>query len=157
MKKLIVLLVAVVMSLLLVTPVRADLSAWLLSDNDVVGARLGLVHENIEVGGLSYWSYDSEVAPQTFGAYGIYHFPDLIDVNMPLSLPFLPEKLKGGPYVGMQIGANCDKEKRDFIGPIAGVDLGGFGFEYQYRSYSDALGEQLNDEHAALVFIRIQF
>ncbi|MHC4207357.1 MAG: hypothetical protein ACYSTT_22100 [Planctomycetota bacterium] len=158
MKRIIVFLVLV---LALAVPARAELSAWLLTDNEVVGARVGYVNNNIEVGGLSYWWYDTEPMepPQVFGAYGAYHFPDLIEVANPIPVDWLPATLHASPYLGMQIGINCDREKRDFIGPIAGLLLQDLlVIEYQYREYSDALEAALGSgEHVVMAGIRIKF
>lgn len=156
MKRIIIFLIVV---LGLVTPARADLSAWLLTDNEVVGARVGYVKGDIEVGALSYWWYDSAEPPQVYGAYGIYHFPDVVDVNNPLSLSWLPARLRASPYMGMQIGVNTDREKRDFIGPVAGIAINKLlVFEYQYRTYSDALEIQLGaHEHVLMAGFRFQF
>jgi hypothetical protein len=116
---------------------------------------------NIEVGGLSYWWYNSTEPPQVFGAYGIYHFPDILDVDNPISVPWLPATIKGSGYMGLQIGVNTDETKRDFIGPVAGMLLGDPGLlvlEYQYRNYTDTLEAQLgNGEHVVMLGIRVTF
>lgn len=157
-KKLILILAV---SLLLAVPARAELSAWLLTDNDVIGGRLGYVHGNIEVGGLSYWWYNETGPPQVFGAYGVYHFPDILDVNNPISVSWLPATIKASGYMGLQVGINTDETKRDYIGPIAGLLLGDPGLlvmEYQYRNYSDALKSQLGEgEHVVMLGLRVTF
>jgi hypothetical protein len=157
MKRIIIFLMLVVC---FVGTARADLAAWLLADNEVVGARIGYVKDNVEVGGLSYWWYGDQppAPPQVFGAYGIYHFPDVVEVNNPLPVSWLPKTLKASPYLGMQIGVSTKAEKRDYIGPIVGVRFHNLVAEYQWRNYSDALATQLgSSEHVLMAGIRIQF
>ena len=76
--------------------------------NTNIGVMIGCLNDDIEIGGALDWRKWSEGDTEddmqsnlAVGIYGIVHFPELIDVNTPLDLPFLPDKLASKPCVGI--------------------------------------------------------
>ncbi|MHC4157432.1 MAG: hypothetical protein ACYST6_21330 [Planctomycetota bacterium] len=142
--------------LLFTVTARADLSAWLMGGNDLVNARLGYVKGDIEVGGQVSWT--EEDPPQLYGAYGLYFFPDLIDVNSPVGMAFLPATVTARPYIGAQVSIATEDDHRTMIGPVAGLELVDvITIEYQYLNYSDNMGDALENEHRVMFGLRMQF
>ena len=77
-------------------------------ENTNIGVMLGYLKNDIEIGGAVDWRQWSEgdTADDTqsnfaLGFYGILHFPEIVDVNTPFNLPWLPEKLASEPCLGM--------------------------------------------------------
>ena len=151
----------VVLLLAFVMPASAEIAAWGLGGpaaSEVLAARLGYVRDNIEVGGTAYWYEKPEAPPQVYGCYGIYHFPDLIDVNTPIGLDFLPERLNASAYIGTQITIG-DDEHRGFVGLVAGTVIQKvIVIEGQWNSFSDSIEDAFGpDEMRVMVGMRWQF
>jgi len=134
-----------------------SLTTWIFGNDENIGARVGYeVSENAEVGVVSYW-WPEEDAPQVWGIYGIYFFPDLIEIRNPIPVSFLPETFEGKGYSGMQVGVNFDNDA-SFASPLAGVLFNEIFFlEYQYRAYDNKLEETLNDEHIFMIGLRFKW
>ena len=56
------------------------------------------------------------------GPYAVYHFPDILDVNNPLNIPWLPEKIAGHPFVGLSYVVDRSG-KGAAMSPFAGIRL----------------------------------
>lgn len=156
MKKLMVVVLLLIMALS--QPARAGKwNVWTYGDNEVVGARIGWdLKEDIEIGFGSIW-WPNDKAPQIYNVYGIYQWPDIVEIPNPISLDFLPDTLEGKPYIGAQVGVSIDNDG-SFAGPVAGLVLQDIWFvEYQYRSIGNKLEESFNDEHKLVVGIKFEF
>lgn len=107
-------------------------NAWLIGDNDSVTARLGYdVNANIEFGGELTW-LDKDSMCGTTGIYGIYKFPDAVQIPNPIPLDFLPKTLTASPYLGAQVGIDI-LNRGSFVGPVAGVVIQNvLTIEWQY-------------------------
>jgi len=151
-------IVGMVVVLLLAGSAYADLSAWVMGGDELLNARIGYVKGDIEVGAQAYWDRGEELAPpQIYGVYGCYFLPDLIDTNTPLGIDWLPEKIRGRPYIGAQVSLGTAEDQRYLAGPIAGLQLVDLlTIEYQYVAYSDTL-DAIGDEHRVMFGMRIQF
>ncbi len=159
-------LITILIVLLSFSSVHAEgLTAWIYSGVDYdnkgneVAARIGYVKGAIELGGLSQW-YPSDKPPQVFGIYGLYLFEDAITIPQILPLSWLPETLTATPYIGGQVTVDFAFPDTDgtMVGPIAGVEIQGIiVVEYQYRNYSDKLGDYLDNEHRVMFGIRHAF
>lgn len=112
-------IVLVVVLALLFVAGCADTTASLWNDREgAIGGRLGYVMENTEVGtSILYWpdGDNSEV----FGAYGMYKFPDTVEIPNPIPMAFLPETLKGTPYIGGKVNGEGGSSLL-----IAGIEIG---------------------------------
>lgn len=151
MKKLVLL-----MLLIFATTVQArDWTTWVLGNDDEIGVRVGYeVAENAEAGMVTYWSPDNN-HPQIWGAYGLYFFPDLVEIQNPLPVLFLPEKFVGKGYFGLQIGVNFDNDNT-FAVPVAGILFNEvLSLEYQY--YDNEFRRSLEDEHVLKLAVRFRF
>lgn len=123
--------IAVVVSALLLVAGCADMTASLWDGRDnAIGARVGLEmgeadELKTEIGGsLLYWP-DGENSEE-FGAYGKVKF-DEIEITNPIPLDFLPEVIKGTPYLGGRVNSDFDDETL-----IAGIEIENTLFmEYQ--------------------------
>jgi hypothetical protein len=133
-----------------------DFNAWLLGDSDSLTARLGYdITPNVEVGGEVAWLNLDEV-PGNAGIYGIYKFPDAVNVPNPLPLEWLPKTLMAMPYLGMQVGVDI-LNKGTFVGPIAGLVIQDIiVVEYEYLMTDFQLG-QMNNEHRVSMGLCIRF
>lgn len=99
MKKLITSVVAV---LLLVAGCN-DMTASLWNDREgAIGGRLGYAIESAEMG-LSVLHWPDGDNSEVFGAYGMYKFSDMVEIPNPIPMDFLPEMLKGTPYIGGKV------------------------------------------------------
>jgi hypothetical protein len=104
----------------------------------MVGGRSG----NIELGAAMDWRMfsegdnDEDLQSQfALGPYGVYHFPGAIDVNSPINLPWLGDKLLGDPFLGMSYLFDVDGKGTSFS-PFAGVRIFDmFALTYQYSLY----------------------
>ena len=124
MKKLSMLMMVV---LLFVVTGCPDMTASIWNDrDDAIGGRAGYAIKNTEVG-VSVLHWPETKNAEVFGVYGKYKFPDLVEIPNPVNLPFLPEKLKGTPY----IGGTVETEGRNDI-LMAGIEIENTLFmEYQ--------------------------
>lgn len=113
------LITTVLILVLLLVAGCTDTTASLWNDrDDAIGGRLGYVMGNTEVGtSILYWEngYNSEV----FGAYGLYKFPETVDMPNPIPMSFLPETLKGTPYIGGRVRSEGGNSLL-----IAGIEIG---------------------------------
>lgn len=158
------------------------LSFWMLGDYNVAGFRFGYIWDSnpdvnepsrFEIGGLSYWRpWETEDIPQTYGLYGLYHFPGEFDISQIPPLSPLAELLPSlSNYIGLQgaIEFYDDSDERGFFGPVVGTVLQKFifdsvddnittGVEAQWVQYTDRLEEQIDDnEFRVSFFINIGF
>ena len=118
-----------IVSVLLLVAGCAGMTASVWDERDGgLGARVGVDMNNTEIGAsVLYWPDGENENSEVFGAYGIYKFPDLVEIPNPLKLDFLPETLSGTPYSGYRI--DIDGERSRFI---AGVEVNNtVFFEYQ--------------------------
>lgn len=154
---------------------KADegLTFWMLGDYNVTGVRLGYVWDTIEVGGLSYWRlWETADVPQTYGLYGLYHFPGEFDIaQIPIIAPLAELLPSAAAYIGLQgaIEFNNDEDERGFFGPVAGTVLQKFifdtvddqiktGIEAQWVHYTDQLEDDIgDDEFRVTFFMNIEF
>jgi len=145
---------------------------WMLGDHNAFLSRSGYQNERIEVGAEVEWNYniDEDNDPLRFGAYGIYHLPEALNVeNLPV-FSMLGESIQGVTYLGLHGGVETDwngeTDERYFVGPVAGAVINKFIFdsvadeisvitEVQYNRFLDdnALGNR--DEFRVLLGIRI--
>lgn len=139
MKKIIVVMFVLLMA---VSAYAKDLNCWVLGDDSSITARLGYsIDPNIEVGVSANW-FAVDDAPQVFGAYGLYKWADMVTIDNPIPLDFLPKELHGTPYLGIQAGLNLNN-KGTFVGPVAGIIIEKvLVIEYQYKTN---FGAQLAD------------
>lgn len=135
MKKLAIVLLLV---LLICIPARAkSLSAWLWGDDESLGARVGYKLTDSVEAGVSFVWWPNDESPRVFGAYGVYHFPELVSFNNPLMLDFLPDNISGRPYLGAKVDLNRTSNST-FVSPIAGIVFQEVLFiEYQFRAFGD--------------------
>lgn len=106
----------------------------LYGDNDAVGARVGAeIAENIEAGVLSYWYPYDDNDSQIWGAYSLYHFPDIVELPNPLD----PEKtLEATTYIGAQL--SLDSNYEDYVSLVTGVIFQKVFFvEYQPKAFDN--------------------
>lgn len=93
---------------------------------DVLFGRIGyMVDPNIELGGLCIGNPPLERT--SGGFYGFYHFPTLLNVDNPIPLDFLPDKLTGTPYGGVQVDFEFTNRKLR-ITPVGGLLINKFIF-----------------------------
>lgn len=110
---------------------NTDLSAW-----------LGFRRDNIEIGVATEWRMyaegDTDADFQSnfsVGPYGVYHFPGLIDVNNPIDVEWLPDKLLGEPFLSLSYLIDT-KGMGATISPGVGIRLlDVFAVMYQYSWY----------------------
>lgn len=103
MKKLIEMVVVLVL-LLVAGCTDMTASIWDGRD-DAIGGRIGYVMGNTEVGGsVLHWPETKNA--EIFGVYGLYKFPDLVEIPNPLKLDFLPETIMGTPYLGGKVDSD---------------------------------------------------
>ena len=122
-------------------------SFWLMGSNPAyenteIKTMLGYVKNDIEIGGaLNFRGFsEGDITPDdqsdlAIGLYGIAHFPELVDVNNPIELPFLPETLASAPYFGLSYLFDKDG-KGTSINYFAGLrilDL--FALLYEFKTY----------------------
>lgn len=76
--------------------------------NTNLGVMLGIRQKNVELGVAAEWRIFSEgdtdadiQSDFAIGPYGAYHFPGLIDVNNPIDVGWLPDKLLAEPFVSL--------------------------------------------------------
>lgn len=149
-------LISILIVLLVAAMAQADMTTWLLGETDIdsdqgmIQARVGYLHNDVEVG------LSSTAPPQVYGAYGLYHLGDVVDVNLPIPYAGI---LKAKPYVGAQLSVDFGGDGDEaFAGPIAGLVIQEvMVLEYQYRLYDDVLEGLLTDEHRVLFGLRVQF
>ena len=126
--------IVVVFAILLMATMASakDFSAWVLGDNESMTARLGYnVSTNTGVGLESCWLKYNEV-PQVWAGYGLYKFPDVVQIPNPIALDWLPKTLSGTAYVGAHAGFNLDTQGA-FSGLLAGIIVEKvIVFEWQY-------------------------
>jgi len=138
-------------------------AAWLYgtmdydADNDLSG-RLGYIDEQVEVGMCSTWYGPKLGAPQVYGAYGIYWLPEPIDVNSPINIDFLPERIVAWPYVGGQVSIDIEEDGA-YRGIIAGLRFYEILIlEYQYTDFETQLDAMnTGDRHKVLFGFRVTF
>ena len=147
MKKLVL---TVVFALMLCGSVQADpndaVTFWMAGSNlgyqnTDLSAWLGLRRENIEFGVAAEWRMFSEgdtdediQSEFALGPFAVYHFPDLIDVNNPLDIDWLPDKLAGEPFVFLSYLIDI-QGKGASISPDLGIrllDVFALSWEYSY-------------------------
>lgn len=94
-------------------PDSRALTLWVSGDslayqNTNLGVMLGLRQKNVELGVAGEWRIFSEGDTNAdiqsnfaLGPYGVYHFPGLIDVNNPIDVDWLPDKLLAEPFLSL--------------------------------------------------------
>ena len=123
-----------------------------LQGDDVV-ARIGIKRENIELGAQVAWLRLPEAEPQAYGAYTLYHFPEIIDINTP-PLPITPLKVTASAYLGAHV--LFELEDGAFIGPVVGMDiLDIICVEYQYGG--NIFGNSMPETHTIKFGLKIEF
>lgn len=128
------LLTTIICAILLIAGVAQakDVSTWLLGDADSLTARAGYGNP-IETGIESQW-FSFDETPQVWGAYSVYHF-DPIDVNNPIKLAWLPDKVNLEPYLGAHAGLNLNN-RGTYVGIIAGgIIQKVIVIEYAYNNF----------------------
>jgi len=101
------------------------MTLWGTYEIDTVGARVGYAAPNgIETGVYGGWRTASEDPPNIFGVYTLYQF-GTIDVNNPIPIEWLPEKLSATPYLGGDITIDLSDEENRIArgGPLVGLKL----------------------------------
>lgn len=109
--------------------------------NVLFGIR-GIGDPNVELGMAMDWRIYSEgdtdadiQSDLAIGPYGVYHFPGLIDVNNPIDVPWLPEKLAGEPFVSLAYPIDI-KGQGAVIRPGVGIRLLDiFALSWDYSFY----------------------
>ena len=125
MKKLIELVAVVLMFLAVQGCTNTAVSLWDERD-DGIGGRVGYVMENTEAG-VSIMHWPNSKNAEVFGVYGLYKFPDMVEIPNPINVEFLPKTLMGTPYLGGKV----DSDGGETI-LIAGVEISNTIFmEYQ--------------------------
>jgi len=88
--------------------VSGDSLAYQNTDLGVMLGIRGIGNTNVEVGVAGEWRIFSEgdtdqdiQSDFALGPYGVYHFPGLIDVNNPIDVSWLPDRLLGEPFVSL--------------------------------------------------------
>ena len=110
--------------------------------NTDMSVMLGIRNKNIEVGIDGEWRMFSEgdiegdaQSDFALGPYAAYHFPDLIDVNMPGDVSWLPEKLMGEPFISLAYPIDLEG-KGAAIKPGVGIRLFDiFAVKWEYAFY----------------------
>ena len=122
-------------SVLLLVAGCAGMTASVWDERDGgLGARVGVDMNNTEIGAsVLYWPDGENEDSEVFGAYGLYKFPDLVDVNLPVNLPFLPKKFLGTAYTGYIIDIDGDQGRF-----IAGVEVNNILFFEYHDTYIKA-------------------
>ena len=121
-------LTVIVLALLLVAGCT-DMTASLWDERDGgLGGRVGYATGNTEVGGsFLYWPDGENANAEVFGAYGLYKFPELVEIPLPIQAEFLPETIMATPYIGAKIDIDGNASL-----VIAGVEIENTLFmEYQ--------------------------
>lgn len=141
---------------------NSRLSAWLLGDDQTFIARLGYKPSpRIEVGIESAWlSVDIAEGrcdvPGVVGAYGIYKFPDIVQIPNPIPFEWLPAQFAGTAYFGIHAGLDLTNEGT-FVGPIAGVIFNDvMVIEYTYVMSDYAL-EAVDGDHRIMLGLKFDF
>jgi len=110
--------------------------------NTNIGVMLGYLKDDVEIGGAVDWRMYSEgdtlpddQSDLALGFYGAIHFPEIIDVNNPFEVSFLPEKLASKPCFGVKYLFDLDG-KGTAVTPFVGLrifDL--FALIYEVDTY----------------------
>ena len=102
----------------------------------------GIRGKNVEVGIIGEWRMFSEgdtdadiQSDFAIGPYAAYHFPGLIDVNNPIDIGWLPEKLLGEPFVSLAYPIDI-QGRGAAIKPGVGIRLlDTFALRWEYSFY----------------------
>jgi hypothetical protein len=170
MKRLMVLLASLVLLLFIGVVANADdgLAIWGVGDHKGVATRLGYQFDNLEVGGFAGRAANGEDVDGSYGGYGIYHIPGVIDSN---DIPFLPDGLfQTVSYLGLHGGIESEDTETGFYGPLFGVVVNKFIFENthdqiqivteaQYNFFDSDVEERLgkSEEFRIVAGLRIHF
>lgn len=155
MKKLIVVLMLCVLVVGGCSQNETDVYSWVWGDDDAIGARVGTNvgdSNNVEVGLSALWWPDRE-RPEIWGMYGIYSFPEILEVPNPIVMEFLPETISGRPYLGGKVDIDFSGDKSR-ASPIAGIvfeDI--FFIEYQF----DSIDRDIANDSKLIFGIRIDY
>ncbi len=130
MKKLIIVLA---MLLFCTQAYAADFAVWVWGD-EATSVRLGyLIDPNTEVGMSASW-WNDETEPQVIGLFGIRYLPEVLQIPNPIVLDWLPETLKGRPYLGARIERSLRVDTTIFS-PLAGIDIDPFFIEHRFNTF----------------------
>lgn len=122
-------IVLVMVSVFLLVAGCTDTTVSLWDERDGgLGGRIGVAIENTEVGAsFLYWPDGENEDAEVFGAYGLYKFPDMVEIPLPIQADFLPETIMATPYFGGRIEIDGRNSQL-----IAGVEIANTLFmEYQ--------------------------
>ena len=128
MKKLIVMLLMVVLFAGCESqPLCENVTVSVWDDrDDAIGVRVGYDMNDVEIG-LSVLHWPEIDNSEVFGAYGLYKFPDMVEIPNPINADFLPDVLMGTPY----IGGKMDSQGGETL-LMAGIEIQNILFlEYQ--------------------------
>jgi len=157
----------VVLCFAMTTYAEDGLKFWSLGEQSIVTPdkslllRLGMEEDNKEFGLQTTFLPSAEPElPEIYGMYGLYHFPDVIDINNPIPFDFLPEKVQASVYLGGQITVDFGEDDvGSYTGFIAGTIINEvIVIEYQNNRFGDELAGII-DSNASSIYLglRIEF
>ena len=156
MKNLITLLII----LLVAGLAQADMTAWVMGENNTITARVGMTLDpnNIEIGAQTTW-YPDDDTPQIYGVYGIFVFDQSVSFRQPIPVEWLPETLEAKPYIGGLVTVDVRQDdRRTLYGPVAGVIIKEIMvIEYAYHYVDDQLQDYMKDESRVSFGLRFKF
>lgn len=147
-----------------------SVNLWVLGEpsidnqNNEVGALVGFRRDNVEIGIAGLWRMfgeaDTEPSDEekesefALGAYGLFHLPEIIDVNNPIPIPGLPDKIMSEPYVGLKFLKDV-KGKGTSFSPVTGMRIfETIGIMYEYRGFH---GIDIPDRNILTLSLQIPF
>jgi len=118
--------------------------------NTNLSVMLGLKDKNAEAGVAVDWRMfsegDTDADKQSnlaVGPYAVYHFPDVLDINNPIDVPWLPASLAGEPFLGLSYLVDTDG-RGSSVNPFVGIRL--LGLFVWTGKYSFFHGFEADDE-----------
>ena len=132
----------------------------LVEPDDGILLRLGYQSGEIEAGIESTFfpEVENDVS-DIWGVYGVFHIAEILKVQNPIALEFLPETLEANAYMGghitMDFGEDDPGSVRGLIGGIIINDI--LVIEYQWNDYNDELDLPSLDDQSIYLGLRIEF
>ena len=133
----------------------------LIEPSDGILLRLGYEADNKEVGiQTNYFPSVEPEMPEIYGFYGLVFLSEPVEVNNPISIEFLPEKVSADVYFGGQVTMDFGE---DDVGSYSGLLAGAIinetlVIEYQYNRLGDELAIALEpDSHSVFLGLRVKF
>lgn len=128
---------------------KGKVSLWGTYETDAVGARVGYAVNGNEVGVYGAWRPASEDPPNIAGVYALHEFAT-IDVNNPIPLEWLPDKLTATPYLGGYVTVDfADEGRKAMGGPMVGLKVfNAVAFEARYQFVNGPLEASYEDREA---------